>query len=210
MEALDIPILILDGYEADDIIGTIAKKAVRANPEIEVYMMTPDKDFGQLVTDRVKMYKPARGGEPAEVLGPLEVCQKWGIERVDQVIDLLGLMGDAVDNIPGIPGVGEKTAAKLLAEYGTLENVLAHGDQISGKLGERVREHGEQARLSRVLATIITDAPIALDEADLVRELADSDALRARGRWLAAACSDHGFNFSDRLHIHLYGDTRGT
>ncbi|MDP4854685.1 MAG: DNA polymerase I, partial [Schleiferiaceae bacterium] len=110
---------------------------------------------------------------------PLAVCQKWGIARVDQVIDLLGLMGDAVDNIPGIPGVGEKTAAKLLAEYGTLENVLAHGDQISGKLGERVREHSEQARLSRVLATIITDAPIALDEADLVRELADSDALRA-------------------------------
>ena len=177
LAAMRIPALGLPGYEADDVIGTLAHQAESAG--FEVFMMTPDKDFGQLVTDRVKMYKPARGGEPAEVLGPLEVCQKWGIERVDQVIDLLGLMGDAVDNIPGIPGVGEKTAAKLLAEYGTLENVLAHGDQISGKLGERVREHSEQARLSRVLATIITDAPIALDEADLVRELADSDALRA-------------------------------
>ncbi len=177
LAAMRIPALGLPGYEADDVIGTLAHQAEYAG--FEVFMMTPDKDFGQLVTEQVKMYKPARGGEPAEVLGPLEVCQKWGIERVDQVIDLLGLMGDAVDNIPGIPGVGEKTAAKLLAEYGTLENVLAHGDQISGKLGERVREHSEQARLSRVLATIITDAPIALDEADLVRELADGEALRA-------------------------------
>jgi DNA polymerase-1 len=177
LAAMRIPALGLPGYEADDVIGTLAHQAESAG--FEVFMMTPDKDFGQLVTEQVKMYKPARGGEPAEVLGPLEVCQKWGIERVDQVIDLLGLMGDAVDNIPGIPGVGEKTAAKLLAEYGTLENVLAHGDQISGKLGERVREHSEQARLSRVLATIITDAPIALDEADLVRELADGEALRA-------------------------------
>jgi DNA polymerase-1 len=177
LAAMRIPALGLPGYEADDVIGTLAHQAESAG--FEVFMMTPDKDFGQLVTEQVKMYKPARGGEPAEVLGPLEVCQKWGIDRVDQVIDLLGLMGDAVDNIPGIPGVGEKTAAKLLAEYGTLENVLAHGDQISGKLGERVREHSEQARLSRVLATIITDAPIALDEADLVRELADGEALRA-------------------------------
>lgn len=156
--AMRIPALGVPGYEADDVIGTLAHQAEKAG--FEVFMMTPDKDFGQLVTDRVKMYKPSRGGEPAEVMGPAEVCEKWGIERVDQVIDILGLMGDAVDNIPGIAGVGEKTAAKLLAEYGTLENVLAHGDQISGKLGERVREHAEMARLSRVLATILTDAPI--------------------------------------------------
>ena len=175
--AMRIPALGVPGYEADDVIGTLAHKAESAG--FEVFMMTPDKDFGQLVTDRVKMYKPARGGEPAEVWGPAEVCEKWGIERVEQVIDILGLMGDAVDNIPGIAGVGEKTAAKLLAEYGTLENVLAHGDQITGKLGERVREHAEMARLSRVLATILTDAPIELDEADLVREPADEEALRA-------------------------------
>lgn len=175
--ALRIPALGVPGYEADDVIGTLAHKAESAG--FEVFMMTPDKDFGQLVTDRVKMYKPARGGEPAEVWGPAEVCEKWGIERVEQVIDILGLMGDAVDNIPGIAGVGEKTAAKLLAEYGTLENVLAHGDEIKGKLGERVREHAEMARLSRVLATILTDAPIELDEADLVREPADEEALRA-------------------------------
>ena len=175
--AMRIPALGVPGYEADDVIGTLAHQAEKAG--FEVFMMTPDKDFGQLVTDRVKMYKPSRGGEPAEVMGPAEVCEKWGIERVDQVIDILGLMGDAVDNIPGIAGVGEKTAAKLLAEYGTLENVLAHGDQISGKLGERVREHAEMARLSRVLATILTDAPIELDEADLVREPADEEALRA-------------------------------
>ncbi|MGA0109875.1 MAG: DNA polymerase I [Schleiferiaceae bacterium] len=175
--ALRIPALGVPGYEADDVIGTLAHKAESAG--FEVFMMTPDKDFGQLVTDRVKMYKPARGGEPAEVWGPAEVCEKWGIERVEQVIDILGLMGGAVDNIPGIAGVGEKTAAKLLAEYGTLENVLAHGDEIKGKLGERVREHAEMARLSRVLATILTDAPIELDEADLVREPADEEALRA-------------------------------
>ncbi|MEY4968265.1 MAG: hypothetical protein RLZZ261_36 [Bacteroidota bacterium] len=175
--ALRIPALGVPGYEADDVIGTLAHKAESAG--FEVFMMTPDKDFGQLVTDRVKMYKPSRGGEPAEVWGPAEVCEKWGIERVEQVIDILGLMGDAVDNIPGIAGVGEKTAAKLLAEYGTLENVLAHGDQITGKLGERVREHAEVARLSRVLATILTDAPIELDEADLLREPADEEALRA-------------------------------
>lgn len=175
--AMRIPALGVPGYEADDVIGTLAHKAESAG--FEVFMMTPDKDFGQLVTERVKMYKPSRGGEPAEVWGPAEVCEKWGIQRVEQVIDILGLMGDAVDNIPGIAGVGEKTAAKLLAEYGTLENVLAHGDQISGKLGERVREHAEMARLSRVLATILTDAPIELDEADLVREPADEEALRA-------------------------------
>ena len=175
--AMRIPALGVPGYEADDVIGTLAHQAEKAG--FEVFMMTPDKDFGQLVTDRVKMYKPSRGGEPAEVMGPAEVCEKWGIERVEQVIDILGLMGDAVDNIPGIAGVGEKTAAKLLAEYGTLENVLAHGHEIKGKLGERVREHAEMARLSRVLATILTDAPIELDEADLVREPADEEALRA-------------------------------
>jgi 5'-3' exonuclease len=125
---LDIPLLILDGYEADDVIGTIAKKAVKANPEMVVYMMTPDKDYGQLVEERIKMYKPAFMGKGVEVLGPKEVCARWNIKNVDQVIDMLGLMGDAVDNIPGIPGVGEKTAQKLLEEYESLrEFVGKHG-----------------------------------------------------------------------------------
>jgi DNA polymerase-1 len=147
VEAMDIPILILDGYEADDVIGTIAKKAVRANPDIVVYMMTPDKDYGQLVEERIKMYKPAFMGKGVEVLGPKEVCQRWNIENVDQVIDMLGLMGDAVDNIPGIPGVGEKTAQKLIEQYGSLENLLDNTDQLKGKLQENLvnfREQGTQ------------------------------------------------------------------
>lgn len=153
--------LELDGYEADDIVGTIALQA--ASDEFDVYMVTPDKDYGQLVRDHVFIYKPGYKGGTYEVLGEREVCEKWGIENVHQVIDILGLMGDAVDNIPGIAGVGEKTAAKLLAEYHSLENVLENAHLIKGKLGEKVVAGKANAILSKKLATIIIDVPITYD-----------------------------------------------
>lgn len=167
VEAMDIPLLILDGYEADDVIGTIAKKAVRANPDIEVYMMTPDKDYGQLVEERIKMYKPAFMGKGVEILGPKEVCQRWNIAHVDQVIDMLGLMGDAVDNIPGIPGVGEKTAQKLIEQFGSLENLLDNTDQLKGKLQENLINFREQGILSKHLARIMIEVPIEYEEEKL-------------------------------------------
>ena len=167
VEALDIPILILDGYEADDVIGTIAKKAVKANPEMVVYMMTPDKDYGQLVEERIKMYKPAFMGKGVEVLGPKEVCARWNIKNVDQVIDMLGLMGDAVDNIPGIPGVGEKTAQKLLEEFESLENLLENTDLLKGKLQENLINFREQGILSKHLARILCEVPIEYEEEKL-------------------------------------------
>ncbi len=167
VEAMDIPLMILDGYEADDVIGTIAKKAVRANPDIEVFMMTPDKDYGQLVEERIKMYKPAFMGKGVEILGPKEVCQRWNIAHVDQVIDMLGLMGDAVDNIPGIPGVGEKTAQKLIEQFGSLENLLDNTDQLKGKLQENLINFREQGILSKHLARIMIEVPIEYEEAKL-------------------------------------------
>jgi DNA polymerase-1 len=167
VEAMDIPLLILDGYEADDVIGTIAKKAVRANPDIEVFMMTPDKDYGQLVEERIKMYKPAFMGKGVEVLGPKEVCQRWNISNVDQVIDMLGLIGDAVDNIPGIPGVGEKTAQKLIEQFGSLENLLDNTDQLKGKLQENLINFREQGILSKHLARIMLEVPIEYEEEKL-------------------------------------------
>ena len=177
VEAMDIPLLILDGYEADDIIGTIAKKAVQANPEIEVYMMTPDKDYGQLVEERIKMYKPAFMGKGVEVLGVQEVCNKWGIENVDQVVDMLGLMGDAVDNIPGIPGVGEKTAQKLIQEFGSLENLLENTHQLKGKLKENLENFAEQGRMSKHLARILCEVPIEYQEERLLATPAKRDLL---------------------------------
>ncbi|MCB9182328.1 MAG: DNA polymerase I [Flavobacteriales bacterium] len=161
IEALNIPILESDGYEADDVIGTLAKKA-----EVEgyvTYMVTPDKDFGQLVTDRIIMYKPGRGGDPPEKLGPAEVCARWGLERTEQVKDILGLMGDAVDNIPGIPGIGEKTAMKLVQQFGSLEGVIENVEQLKGKQKENVIQFAEQGRLSKQLATINIEAPVELD-----------------------------------------------
>jgi DNA polymerase-1 len=168
VEALDIPILILDGYEADDVIGTIAKKAVKENPEMVVYMMTPDKDYGQLVEERIKMYKPAFMGKGVEVLGPKEVCARWNIKNVDQVIDMLGLMGDAVDNIPGIPGIGEKTAQKLLEEFESLENLLENTDLLKGKLQENLINFREQGILSKHLARILCEVPIEYEEEKLL------------------------------------------
>lgn len=164
IEGFSIPVIESDGHEADDIIGTLSKQAAEAG--YNVYMVTPDKDYGQLVTDKIKIYKPGYQGGDVEIMGPEEVCAKWNIKSVDQVIDVLGLMGDAVDNIPGIAGVGEKTAAKLLAQYETLENVLADADNIKGALGEKIRKGKEDAILSKKLATIITDVPVAFHEED--------------------------------------------
>ena len=170
IEGLNIPVIAIDGYEADDVIGALAKKAEKEG--YEVYMVTPDKDYGQLVSENIKIYKPPYQGGKFEILGPKEVCEKWDISSVDQVIDMLGLMGDAVDNIPGIKGVGEKTAAKLLKEYGTLENILANADNIKGALGEKVRAGKELALMSKKLATIILNVPVEFHEENfLIKEM---------------------------------------
>ncbi|HEX4374155.1 MAG TPA: DNA polymerase I [Puia sp.] len=158
----NIPCIELDGYEADDIIGTLSKQAAAAG--YDVFMVTPDKDYGQLVSEKIKIYRPPYQGGTVEIIGPKEVCEKWNIKDVSQVIDILGLMGDAVDNIPGIPGVGEKTAAKLLAEYDTLENVLANAEKIKGALGEKVKAGKDLATMSKKLATIILDVPVEFHE----------------------------------------------
>ena len=176
IKGFSLPCLESAGYEADDVIGTLALEA--ADLGYTVYMVTPDKDYGQIVRDNIFIYKPAYMGNPYEILGKAEVCAKWNIQRVDQVIDILGLMGDAVDNIPGIPGVGEKTAAKLLAEHDTLEGVLAAADSIKGALGEKVRAGKENAILSKKLATIVTDVPIAFHEEDFRVKEWNRDALR--------------------------------
>ena len=175
VSAFNIPIVEKDGYEADDVIGTLSRQAAAAG--YEVYMVTPDKDYGQLVSEMVRIYKPGYQGGPAEILGPAEVCAKWNIKEVSQVIDILGLMGDAVDNIPGIKGVGEKTAAKLLAEHGTLENVLANADSIKGALGEKIRAGKDLAVMSKKLATIICNVPVEFHEEDFKLKDANKDAL---------------------------------
>lgn len=164
IKGLNLPCMEKDGYEADDVIGALAHEA--SDLGYEVYMVTPDKDYGQLVRDNIFIYKPGYQGGGVEIMGPKEVCAKWNIKRVDQVIDVLGLMGDAVDNIPGIPGVGEKTAAKLLAEYDTLENILANADNIKGALGEKIRNGKDLAVMSKKLATIITNVPVSFHEED--------------------------------------------
>ena len=162
IEGFHIPVIETDGYEADDVIGTLAKQAEKEG--YEVFMVTPDKDYGQLVSENIKIYKPPYQGGDVEIIGPAEVCEKWNIKNVSQVIDILAMMGDAVDNIPGIPGVGEKTAAKLLAEYGTLEAVLENADQIKGAVGEKVRQGKGLAVMSKKLATIITNVPVEFHE----------------------------------------------
>lgn len=169
--AFNIPILELDGYEADDIIGTIAKRAEKDG--YTIYMVTPDKDFGQLVSENIFMYKPAYQQKPVEILGVPEVLKRWDIERVDQVIDLLGLMGDASDNIPGIKGVGEKTAVSLLKQYGTLENILENAANLSGKLKEKVEAGKEMAVISKKLATIVTDVPLPYEPEKYIMETPD-------------------------------------
>ncbi len=175
--AFNIPVLELDGFEADDIIGTLAKKA--ENTSFVVYMMTPDKDYGQLVEDHIYLYKPAFMGNAVDVMGPKEICAKWDIEHVDQVRDILGLMGDAVDNIPGIPGIGEKTAVKLLKAYGSIEELLNHTDDLKGKQKENVVNFGEQGLLSKELATIRQDVPIDFDEKALRYDGPNEEKLKA-------------------------------
>jgi DNA polymerase-1 len=162
IEGFNIPVVEMDGFEADDVIGTLAKQAEKAG--YEVYMVTPDKDYGQLVSEKIKIYKPPYQGGVFEILGPEEICKKWDIDNIGQVVEMLGMMGDAVDNIPGIAGVGEKTAAKLLKEYHSIENVLANADKIKGSIGEKIRNGKEMAILSKKLATIITDVPVAFHE----------------------------------------------
>jgi DNA polymerase-1 len=162
IEGMNIPIIETDGFEADDVIGTLAKQAEKVG--YQVYMVTPDKDYGQLVSENIKIFKPPYQGGEFEIIGPKEVCEKWNIKEVSQVIDILAMMGDAVDNIPGIPGVGEKTAAKLLAEYGTVENVLDNADEIKGSIGEKVRKGKDLAMMSKKLATIITTVPVEFHE----------------------------------------------
>ena len=161
LAAYNIPVLEEPGYEADDVIGTLAHQADKQG--IETFMMTPDKDYGQLVTEHVKMYRPAVGKSAEEILGPAEVGQKWGISSPSQVIDILGLMGDAVDNIPGCPGVGEKTASKLVQDFGSIENLIQNTDKLKGALKQKVENNIEQIKTSKWLATIKTDVPIQLD-----------------------------------------------
>ena len=175
--AMRIPVLIKDGYEADDIIGTLATRADKE--AMDTWMVTPDKDFGQLVSAHVRIYKPGRSGGDSEILGVPEVLAKWGVARVDQIIDVQGLMGDTVDNVPGIPGVGEKTATALIQEHGSIENVIANVDKLKGKLQEKVRQHAELALLSKKLVTIITDAPLDVEIEDLKCQPYDADALKA-------------------------------
>ena len=174
LEAMNIPVLEVPGFEADDVIGTLSKQGEKAG--FEVYMATPDKDYGQLVSDHVFMYRPRHTGG-FELMGPKEVCDKYGLQRKEQVIDLLGLMGDASDNIPGCKGVGEKTAVALLQQFGDIDNMLAHTDEIKGALRTKVETQMDEIRFSRFLATIRTDVPITLDENQLTKKEPNIEAL---------------------------------
>ena len=176
LKAYRIPVIEVPGYEADDVIGTLAKQSESIG-EIDTYMMTPDKDYGQLVGKNVKMYKPRFDGG-FDILGEKEVLAKYGISQVSQVIDLLGLMGDSSDNYPGCPGVGEKTAVKLINEFGSIENLLANTGQLKGAMKKKVEEHVEDIKMSKFLAEIRTDVPVTLDLENLKREPIDEEALK--------------------------------
>lgn len=200
VEGFGIPVITSDGYEADDIIGTLAKKAEKAG--YQVYCMTPDKDFAQLVSENIFIYKPARMGNDMEILGVPEVLRKWEVERVEQVIDILGLWGDAVDNIPGIPGVGEKTAKTLIKQYGSVENIIANSHELKGKLRENVENFKEQAIISKKLATILLNAPVELDEDHLKleepkREVLEPLFAELEFRTLGRRVFGDGFNVSE-------------
>ena len=181
LQAMNVPVLEVPGYEADDVIGTIAHKAEKEG--FEVYMATPDKDYGQLVTEHIFMYRPRHTGG-FEKLGPQEVCEKYGLQNQSQVIDLLGLMGDSSDNIPGCKGVGEKTAVQLLQQFGSIDNLLANTDQLKGALQRKVQEQVEEIRFSRFLATIKTDVPIDFDAQALVYQERNWDSLASLYREL--------------------------
>ncbi len=176
VEGFNIPIIECEGYEADDVIGTIAK--ISEKNGFDVFMVTPDKDFGQLVSEHIKIFKPGRQGNDHEIWGVKEVCDRFEIKRPEQVIDILGLWGDAVDNIPGIPGIGEKTAKKLLADFDSVEGVIANADKLKGKMKENVIAFAEQAILSKKLATIVLDVPVKFDPTALELEAPNKTALR--------------------------------
>ncbi|KAF0131752.1 MAG: DNA polymerase I [Bacteroidetes bacterium] len=176
IKAFNIPILVVEGYEADDVIGTLAKSAEKEG--FITYMMTPDKDFGQLLSDNIFMYKPARAGEDPVIWGVPEICERYGIKRPEQLIDILGLMGDASDNIPGVPGVGEKTASKLIADYYSIDNLLLNLHELKGKLKENIENNIASAIQSRQLATIITNVPIVFDPEALIMDQPDMERLK--------------------------------
>jgi DNA polymerase I len=175
VEAFNIPIVTLDGYEADDVIGTLSKQAEKEG--FQVYMVTPDKDFGQLVSENIFLYKPSRQGNGVDIMGVPEILKKWKVEQVEQVVDMLGLQGDSVDNIPGVPGIGPKTAAKLLAQFHSVEELVDSTDQLKGKQKERLEEHREQALLSKKLAVINTESPIEFDATRYQIDPPDKDRL---------------------------------
>lgn len=174
--AMNIPVVVVPKYEADDVIGTLAVKAEKEG--FEVLMMTPDKDYGQLVGEHIKILKPGQGSKPAEIWGEREVCEKWGIEKAGQVLDLLALMGDMSDNVPGCPGVGEKTAVKLLQQFGSIDNMLQHTDEIKGALQKKIIEGREKLEFSKWLVTIAKDAPIEFNEEDYTIKEANHAALK--------------------------------
>ena len=177
IKAFNIPVIERDGFEADDVIGTLAKKAIQDDPKCEVFMVTPDKDFAQLVEKGIYMFKPAKGGNEPEILDVDKIKEQWDIETPDQVIDILGLWGDASDNIPGVPGIGEKTAKKLISKYSSIENILENVNDLKGKQKENLENFSDQALLSKKLVTIITDAPVDLDWKDLKLSEINKDEL---------------------------------
>nr|MBA3987022.1 DNA polymerase I [Flavobacteriales bacterium] len=176
LKAMHIPVVVLPGCEADDVIGTLAKQAEKEG--YKVFMVTPDKDFAQLVSDNIFMYRPARMGNGIEILGIPEVQKKFGVKRPEQVIDFLGMMGDASDNIPGLPGVGEKTAMKFIAEFETMENLLANTHKLKGKMREKVEENAELGLLSKKLATIITDCDVKFNAKDYELSMPDGEKVQ--------------------------------
>ncbi|MFP4489247.1 MAG: 5'-3' exonuclease H3TH domain-containing protein, partial [Bacteroidales bacterium] len=176
LEAYGIPVYESEGFEADDLIGTMSRQA--ADIGYRTYMMTSDKDFMQLVTDKVMMYKPAARGGPAEVMGPEEVCRKFGIDEPAQVIDILALMGDTADNIPGAPGIGPKTAQKLIAEYGSVEKLIENSHLLKGKQKEIIENNREEILFSKRLVTIETNVPFELKEKEIVRKEMDRERLK--------------------------------
>ena len=195
IEGFNIPVLECDGYEADDIIGTLARKAEKQG--FDTYMVTPDKDFGQLVDEHTFIYKPSRMGDAVEVLGVKEVLAKWGIQKPEQVIDILALWGDTSDNIPGVPGIGEKTASKLITQYGTVENLLAKTSELKGKLKESLEVHRDNALLSKRLATINCESPCDLDLEKFALQQINEDAVKQ-------LCAEFEFN---SIGKRLFGES---
>ncbi|MDB5020726.1 MAG: polymerase, partial [Pedobacter sp.] len=204
IEGFNIPVITKDGFEADDIIGTLAKEGEKKG--FQVFCMTPDKDFAQLVSENIFIYKPSRMGNGMEILGVPEVLSKWEIENVKQVIDILGLWGDAVDNIPGIPGIGEKTSKILIKQYGSVENIIANAHELKGKMRENVEMFAEQGLVSKKLATIILDVPVDFDEealklAEPSRELLEPLFAELEFRTLGKRVFGESFTIGDTRNV---------